>query len=53
MNRYAKLYAALSGTVALIVTLTLDGTLSVQDTVAIGASLFGAAGVFFVPNADA
>jgi hypothetical protein len=53
MSAFAKFYVALTATVALVVTLTLDGNVSVQDAVAIGASLFGAAGVFCVPNKPA
>lgn len=46
----AKFYAALSAALAVAVSVTADGTLTLNDWVTIVAAGVGAVAVYFVPN---
>ena len=53
MKTYAKAIVATSTALAVAVTLTTDGAVSLNDGIAIAAAWFGALAVYFTPNADA
>ena len=46
----AKFYAAVTAAVAVAVTVTTDGTISLNDWVAIIAAALGALAVYYTPN---
>lgn len=48
--RYSKLWAALAAAVAVGVSVTVDGALSLNDGFAIASGLLGSLGVYTVTN---
>lgn len=51
MTLYAKALVAASTALAVAVTLTADGTVSLNDAIAIASAFVGALAVYFTPNA--
>lgn len=50
MTKYRKALAALSAALGVAVSLSADGTLSLNDWLAIAAAFIGAIGVYRLPN---
>ena len=50
MARYSKLFAALAAAAGVGVSVTVDGSLSLNDYFAIASALLGALAVYAVPN---
>lgn len=50
MNRYAKFLTAIAAALGVAVSVTADGTLSLNDWFAIAAAAVGALGVYQIPN---
>lgn len=50
MQRYAKLWAALAAAVAVGVSVTADGDVSINDVFAIASAFLGSFGVYAVTN---
>ena len=50
MSHAAKFWTALSAALAVAVTVTADGSLTLNDAITILAAGVGAVGVYFVPN---
>lgn len=50
MSPYAKFIVALSSALAVAASLTADGTLSLNDTIAVCSAAVGALAVYYVPN---
>jgi len=50
MSAYAKLIAAGSAALAIAVTVTADGSVSLNDAVVIASAFVGALAVYYVPN---
>ena len=50
MSRYAKFYTAIAAALAVALSVTTDGNLSLHDWMAILSAGVGAAGVYAIPN---
>jgi hypothetical protein len=53
MSTYAKFIAALSAALATAVTVTADGSLTLNDALVIAVAAVGALAVYVVPNRPA